>query len=342
MISTTIARRVASPLAGDYPLATTYHREALAADLDVMVPTAEEAVAESTGLHAAGRADVALVDRTEWVTRNLGSFGHLLVPLEEALAERLGADGKPSSVASMFMSVEMGALLGLLSRRVLGQYELVLPTGEDGDVVSFVAPNLLEMERSNQFKPSDFRTWVALHEMAHRAQFQAVPWMKDYFNGLVESVVSTAIPRPGRFAETVREIIDRRLAGSPVIDDTGLIGLVSPPEQREVLDSIQALMSLLEGHGHVVMDRLGAEMLTSNDRMSRVLTRRRQNQRESWFFRLTGLNLKMRQYEDGARFIDEVTERASWDTVSVAWTEPAALPTLAEIGDADKWLTRVA
>ncbi len=342
MISTPVAKRVAASLAGNYPLASTYHRDALAADLEAIVPRAEEAVAESTGLHAPGAADVALVGRTDWVVRNLGSFGHLLAPLEEALVERLGEDSAPSSLAAMLMSVEMGALLGLLSRRVLGQYELVLPTGEEGDVVSFVAPNLMEMERTHQFKPSDFRMWVALHEMAHRAQFQAVPWMKEYFTGLVESVVGAAIPRPGRFSETVREIIDRRLAGTPVIDDSGLIGLVSPPEQREVLDSIQALMSLLEGHGHVVMGRLGAKMLVSNDRMSRVLTQRRQDQKTSWFFKLTGLNLKMRQYEDGARFIDRVTERASWEALSVAWTEPGAVPTLAEIGDADKWLTRVA
>ena len=82
--------------------------------------------------------------------------------------------------------MQTGALVGFMSKRVLGQYELVLPSSEgETDSIFFVGPNILALERAHQFNPAEFRAWIALHECAHRAQFLGVPWMKDYFLGLV-------------------------------------------------------------------------------------------------------------------------------------------------------------
>jgi coenzyme F420 biosynthesis associated uncharacterized protein len=240
------------------------------------------------------------------------------------------------------MQAEMTAILGVLARRVLGQYELVLPTGEDGDVVTFVGPNIMQLERAHQFRPEEFRFWVALHELTHRAQFQGVPWLRDYFMGLVAELVEQSRPEPGRMNRVIDEVTRRRGAGDPMIDERGLLGLFASSEQRVVIDKVQALMSLLEGHGHVVMDRLGHEHLRSQERMSKVLKARRKDKRTAAFFRLTGLEMKMNQYLKGEQFIKTVEREAGWEIIGYAFRGVGSLPTLEEIDDPGRWLRRVA
>jgi coenzyme F420 biosynthesis associated uncharacterized protein len=210
-----------------------------------------------------------------------------------------------------------------------------------GDVVAYVGPNILQMERTHQFKPSEFRFWVALHELTHRAQFQGIPWMRDYFLGLVAELVESARPEPGVLGRVVGELGQRRSAGLPLVDERGLLGLFGSPEQNAVIDKVQALMSLLEGHGHVVMDRVGAERLRSQARMSRVLKGRRQDKRTAAFFRLTGLEMKLKQYKQGERFVLAVEREAGWDAVRIAFRGASSLPDLDEIRDPGSWLRRV-
>jgi coenzyme F420 biosynthesis associated uncharacterized protein len=240
------------------------------------------------------------------------------------------------------MAAETRAILSILARRVLGQYELVLPTGERGDTVAYVGPNILQMERTHQFKPAEFRYWVALHELTHRAQFQGIPWMRDYFMGLVTDLVETTQPESGVLGRVMDEIGDRRASGQPILDERGLLGLFGSPEQNAIVDQVQALMSLLEGHGHVVMDRVGAERLRSQDRMSRVLKGRRHDKRTAAFFRLTGLEMKMKQYKQGEKFIRKVERESGWETIGIAFRGASSLPSLDEINNPSQWLRRVA
>lgn len=337
------AQRIGGLVAGAHPLAGSYHIEQLASTLPAVVAAANEAVAEETGLALAGLPEVAVVSRREWVERNVSAFSSMLEPAERRLAERIertGVDG--ANLAHRVVAGQTGAVLGFLARRVLGQYELVVPTGEQGDSIAFVGGNLLHMERAHQLNPKEFRTWVALHESAHRAQFVGVGWMRGYFSGLVTEMVESAVPDEARLSRLVEQIVSSRRTRTPVIDESGLLGLFSGPSQRAALDRIQALMSLLEGHGHVVMDRLGDRMLVSRPRMSSLLKARRSDPRTALFFKLTGLELKMRQYEEGERFVLAVEKQAGWQAISLAWSDAGALPTLAEIRAPKQWLKRVA
>jgi putative hydrolase len=178
--------------------------------------------------------------------------------------------------------------------------------------------------------------------LTHRAQFQGVPWLRQYFLGLVSELVEHSRPEPGRLNRVLAELTRRRGAGDPMIDERGLLGLFASSEQQAVIDKVQALMSLLEGHGHVVMDRLGHEHLRSQERMSRVLKARRKDKRTAAFFRLTGLEMKMNQYSKGERFIKSVEREAGWDTIGFAFRGAGSLPTLEEIESPERWLRRVA
>jgi coenzyme F420 biosynthesis associated uncharacterized protein len=336
-----LAERIAARVGGTYALADGYHGRILEETAPDIVRRAAEMAAEDTGLDGGGTPEVAVVGRSVWVERNLSFFAELLKPAEEAIEETLAEAGTRGGLSKRFMAAEMGALLGVLSRRVLGQYELVLPSDDRGDVVFLVAPNILALERQHQFKPSEFRFWLALHESTHRLQFVGVPWMRDYFFGLVKELVSLSKPEGSRLARLVAEVRDANAEGRPIIGEAGVLGLMATPTQREHLDKVQALMSLLEGHGHVVMDRIGERYLVTQRRMSALLKRRRTDPRTAALLRFTGMEMKLKQYELGEKFVKSVEKRAGWKSVDLAWISPEALPTRSEIDNPDKWLVRV-
>ena len=335
-----LAAGIAKRVAGRYPLEGTYHETRLRREAPGLVARAAELVSEETGLSGDGHPSVTVVSRAQWVETNVAAFGTLLAPAEARLGNQQGIG---ATIAGRVMGAELGAVLGFLSKRVLGQYELVLPTpdGEFGDSVLFVGANILAMEREHAFRPSEFRFWVALHECTHRLQFVGVPWLRPYFLGLVEELVATTKPEPGRIARVRDEIRVASTTGRPLVDDTGVFGLFATPDQRHLINRVQALMSLLEGHGHVVMDRIGARELVTQQRMSEVLKARRRDARTAILLRLIGMEMKLKQYELGERFILTVERRAGWRALDAAWDGPEHLPTLDEINDPDQWLARV-
>lgn len=343
-----VAADIAGRVAGRYPLGNTYHEHLLRSQAPEFVHRAGQLVEEETGLPGPGAPEIAVVSRAEWAERNIRFFSVLLEPTEERLAERFRASGmigkSAGAVSRRLVAAEMGALLGFLARRVLGQYELILPAGDEsnGDTVYLVGENVLSLERSHQFRPLEFRFWIALHECTHRLQFVGVPWMKDYFLGLVQDLVATTQPEPGRLGRLVDEARTAVAEGRPLIGETGLLGLFASEEQRALLNRLQALMSFLEGHGHVVMDRIGSRVLVTQERMSNTLKQRRKDPRTAALYRLTGLEMKMRQYELGEKFVLGVERQAGWEALNVAWSSPDHLPTLDEIEAPDRWLARVA
>lgn len=338
-----LAVPVATRIAGTYPLADTYHLAHMKSQVPGFFSEAAALVEKETGLTTPGAPEVRVVSRGEWAERNLATFARMLAPLEEKIASRLEEAGRSSpAFARRVIAIETGALLGLLAKRVLGQYELVLPEDESGDVVALVGANILALERQHQFRPFEFRMWIVLHEATHRAQFLGVPWLRDYFLSLIDQLVANAGPTPGRLSRLVAEVIEAGRNNRPLIDDSGLLGLFATPEQKSVIDRVQALMSLLEGHGHVVMDRIGARLLPSQDRMSAILKARRRDPRTAALFRLLGMEMKMKQYELGEAFIVEVEKEAGWPALDRAWAGPESLPTLPEIYSPGEWLRRVA
>jgi len=338
-----LATRVASRVAGEDPFARSYHADSLAPDFERFTTEAEQMVAEVTGLRSlAGPARARVTDRSGWVQANVRSFQRLLRPM----LERFGGSGNPlGALTSRITGAELGVVLGWMSTRVLGQYDLLIIEDEDPDdqdLVYYVGPNVLALERRYAFPPSEFRLWLALHEVTHRAQFTGVPWMRQHFLGLVESMVSTVGPEPSDVAGAVGRLVDAARRGRNPLADGGVMALLASDDQRRTMEQIAGLMSLLEGHGDVTMDRAGGARIPSADRFSRVLRQRRQQATGAvrLLQQLTGLEAKLAQYEQGERFIAavEATDPALMDRV---WEDPALLPALGEIRQPDTWVARV-
>jgi coenzyme F420 biosynthesis associated uncharacterized protein len=302
---------------------------------------AEGLVVEATGLHPSDPARAQVVDRSGWVRGNLISFRHLLEPVLGKVPTS-PTPGPLSGVARRVTGAQLGAVLGWMSTRVLGQYDLLLADGGAGDLVSYVGPNIVALERRYAFPPRQFRLWIALHEVTHRCQFTAVPWLRPHFLSLVDEALSGLSPDPKRFAEALRRVTAAIRQGCNPLEETGVLGLIASPEQLEVMNRIQAMMSLLEGHGNVTMDRAGADAVPEASRFSRVLReRRRQASAPARLLQqLTGIEAKLRQYEQGERFVTAVEAAGGPELFATVWRGPEYLPTMDEIRHPERWVMR--
>lgn len=308
-----------------------------------MTARAERLVGEFTGLVPEDEGRALALDRQQWVEANIASFRNTLAPFTAKVGERM-AQSPLAPAGRAVAGAEMGVLMGFLAQRVLGQYDLLVPSDGDADVdaVYYVGPNILALEKRYGFRPGDFRLWIALHEVTHRAQFRAVPWMKDYFMSLVDGAMGLIEHDPKRLVRALERAAECARKGRNPLDDGGIVALFASDEQRVVLDKVQALMSLLEGHGNVVMDRLGKRHVTGQERMSAALKARRQSGGPGAAFRkLVGIEMKMRQYEIGEEFITHLEQTVGIDALDAAWRGPDCLPTMAELEAPERWLERV-
>jgi coenzyme F420 biosynthesis associated uncharacterized protein len=341
-----LAERVAVKVAGREPFAQSYHYDSLEPDFVEFTSQAEDLVAATTGLRSlSGDARARVTDRAGWVRANIASFQRLLRPLIDKFEQRLtGSTFSP--ITQKAAGAEMGAMLGWMSTRVLGQYDLLIIEDEnpaDQDIVYYVGPNVLALEKLFAFPPREFRLWLALHEVTHRAQFTGVPWMREHFLGLVTESMDAVDPDPARFLAALDRVVSAVRQGDNPLEDGGVMALVASPEQREVLGRISGLMSLLEGHGDITMDRAGEGLVPGAERFSRVLSQRRQNARglTRLFQQLIGLEAKMNQYVQGERFINAVESAGGTELLDRVWQDPANLPTIEEIRDPDLWVARL-
>lgn len=337
------ARRVAGLVARTDPLAESYLGSSLHSDFATVTAEAQELVADFTGLRPPGDARAQVLDRSDWVEANVASMRRMLDPLIRRFAERL-ARNPFAPVSRQLAGTELGVLLGFLSQRVLGQYDpLVVEAGQPhGDAVYYVGPNVLSLEKRFAFRPRDFRTWLALHELTHRAQFTAVPWMREHFHALVGETLALVDPDPKAVLRTMRRAVEDLAAGRNPLDDGGIVALFASQEQRAVLARIQALMSLLEGHGNYVMAELGRRHVAGEERMAQALRARRQaGGLAAQVTKLLGLESKLRQYEVGERFVRAVVDEAGPRALDPVWRSPQALPTLAELDQPAEWIARV-
>lgn len=340
-----LARAVAAKVDRNEPQLSDSERIKMNADFERFTAQAEELVGVETGLRSLdGNARGRVADRADWVDANLRSFQRLLKPVLQKMEE--DSSGMGAVIGPKVAGLELGTMLGWMSKRVLGQYDLLVIEDEnpqDQDIVYYVGSNVAALEKRFAFPEEDFRLWLALHEVTHRAQFTGVPWMREHFLGLVSGMIEESDPDPQRFADGLKRAVEQIRNGEDPLAEGGLSAIFASEQQRALLDQVGGLMSLLEGHGDVTMDRAGEGIVHGAERFGRVLRQRRQNASRSMALiqKLVGLEAKMKQYAQGENFIEVVEEHGGRDLIDRVWESPVLLPKLAEIREPDLWIDRV-
>jgi coenzyme F420 biosynthesis associated uncharacterized protein len=326
---------VGSRVAGPGPDVSPDEAAAAVVELREGAARSTPLVQEFTGLHAEpGTAPVLVVDRKGWLRANADGFATILTPIVDKLAEKKGPPSAfAEAVGSRVTGAEVGLMLGFLGTKVLGQFDpFYAPHGR----LLLVAPNVVHVEREIHADPTDFRLWVCLHEETHRVQFTANPWLGDHLLAQMNELADTI--EPSALLEGLRRGAEAIRGGNGSVLD-----LVSSPEQKEILDRVTGVMSLLEGHADVVMDGVGPTVIPSVAQIRAKFNQRRQGvgALDKLLRRLLGLDAKMAQYRDGAAFVRHVVDKAGMDDFNAVWGGPSSLPSKAEIGDPDAWVARV-
>lgn len=333
------AATVGEKLARPGPASTDYTRRQVIDQLTEASRSAELPVREVTGMTEGGEIPEArIVDRPQWIRA-----------ATQSMRVMTGGSEKPRGVISgRITGAQTGAVLAFVSSGILGQYD---PFGPGGGELLLVYPNVIAVERQLRVQPYDFRLWVCLHEVTHRVQFRANPWLADHMSRalavLTEESSDDLAEMISRLSEFVRS---RRTDPNGVVADAnsnGMIGLlraVQSEPQREALDQLLVLGTLLEGHADHVMDAVGPSVVPSVATIRKRFDERRQRKQsplQRVVRMLLGIDAKLSQYTRGKAFVDHVVSTVGMDRFNAVWTGPETLPLPTEIDEPQRWIDRV-
>ncbi len=307
-----------------------------------------------------------MVDRPGWIAANLLTMRPLLDPLIDRLGT--GDDGPLSgparAVSGHLLGAQLGAVTGMLSQRVLGQYDVSLLDDSAPPRLLLLAPNLTGAARTLGVDREELIAWVAIHEVTHAVQFSGAPWLRKHLGEMLRELLAGLQIGPAggggsrstqegdsssSWTDDLRELLDRARGGGELrtlIDRARrgeLLRITLGDERWQLVERMQATMSLIEGHAEHTMDAVGADVLPTLERLRAAMTRRRASRGLPWrvLERVLGLELKMRQYEAGRRFCDAVVRAGGPELLAVAWRSPEELPSAAELAEPELWVGRI-
>ena len=356
LINWELAASTAARLAPAGPALGSAEIGAAVENLRLMADISVPHVHDITGLEAARDlrdSSVLVVDRASWAKANTQSFAVMLKPAMEKMLEGRRGTMSPgaASVSGAITGSQLGAVLAFLSSKVLGQYDPFSALAEDSTAPAagrllLVAPNIVQVERELNVAPEDFRLWVCLHEQTHRVQFAAAPWLRHHMlneiDNLSEHLLGNVDTLLERASAAARSLTDRTAAGTAP-GRGAILDLLQDPEEKASLSHLTAVMSLLEGHANVVMDAVDSSIVPSVKTIRQRFNARGKDRGvvEKFIRSLLGLDAKMRQYTDGAKFVRAVVDVAGMDGFNRVWESAGNLPTEPEIHDAKLWLERM-
>lgn len=289
---------------------------------------------------------IVVMDRREWLDANINNFTSLFQFIED-LYQRNARQRTVGAVMAAgmnrrLMSAQIGVLLGVLARKVLGQYDLSLLAPEPtAGALYFVEPNIDQITRGLELDPHDFRLWIALHETTHAYEFEAYPWVREHFNGLLRRYFDTVNEQlqgfRGGLGPMIGRIVENMNKGQHWME------ALQTPTQRALFNELQALMSLVEGYSNHIMNAIGVQVLPNFAEIERRIEQRKGTRSlgEQLFNRITGMDLKLLQYQQGQLFVDTVVQQRGIAFATKAWHSAENLPTLDEIRQPERWIARM-
>jgi coenzyme F420 biosynthesis associated uncharacterized protein len=290
---------------------------------------------------------IYVVDRREWLEANFTSFAHLFQPVEDLYQHNMQSHSLFTmlfgGLNSQVVGAQIGFLLGFLARRVLGQYDLSIfsPNPQSRGVLYFVEPNINLVQRQLGLSDEEFRLWITIHECTHVFQFEAYPWVRNYFQSLLNEFFGEMSNQLTTLGSGLQQMLEQVLRGNQ--DGRHWIEQMLTPTQRSVFERMQALMTVIEGYSNHTMDAIGSQIMPSFAEIERRVAERQANRPvfEVLFNRVTGMDLKLAQYREGEAFVNAVVAARGKAFANRVWRGPDYLPTQVEIRAPQRWIERI-
>ena len=274
-----VAQRVGEMLSG-----SNHYLGSQANGVQALAEQFAERVSAYTGLNPSEPLPaIESIDRPRWIEANIATMRPLLDPLTEKVGHGSGPFGPAiRSTTQLLLGAQVGAVTGVLSQRVLGQYDIALLEPQRPPRLLLLAPNLAQAARNLGLDREEFTAWVAIHEVTHAVQFGGAPWLREHLGTMLRELidgmqVGMGFGRALRFPGTsdLHKLVERLREGE-------VLRLGLGEDRWALVDRMQATMSLIEGHAEHVMDAVGAEQLPSLERMRTAMNRRRRERGWTW------------------------------------------------------------
>jgi putative hydrolase len=363
-----VARRTAESMAnvdmetGETPPATPVDPESARA-FDDVVRAVQLVVSEATGISATLTVSSRCVDRAMWSNLTLAGLEPVLGSLARALGRSEGGPSgedatpnpalgfSPDMLFAMMMplllGVWSGSMIGLLSHRALGQFDLPLPL-DGSPTLLFVTSNVDAFAEQWSLPVDELRYALALREVVHGAQ-REVKWVRERLVRLASAYVGAYELQADALDEQLHGFDPSDLSSFEAMGNLAgpdvLLGAMRTERQGPLLAELQRFVSVLEGYADVVVESLGERMVSTHARLDEALRRHRLERGDATGFvdRLLGLELDRGHYDVGVAFCRGVVERSNGtlDQLNRLWTDESMVPTEAELAAPGLWLARI-
>jgi putative hydrolase len=239
------------------------------------------------------------------------------------------------------IGMQTGSVIGAMAQTVLGQFDAPLPPAP-GTGTFLVVPNLEGFAAEHGLDPRQVRLWAAVRETAFQA-LTGVSWFGPHLASALAGFVATLEMRPEQMQERLEALQDPSRLEEMLTEPGGLSGLTPGPGHLDALESLQALLAVLDGYGEWITDRSAADLLPDADRIRHAVADRRDDPSpaEHALDQAVGLRLERSLSGTGSRFCDEVARRWGDEALGRLWEGPETIPTRPELDDALGWAARV-
>ena len=336
--------------------------------LEQLAPIADMHVRNYTGLTTGtgtGLPSLVVTNHSTWVHHTLESYKPLFTQLAAALsnpsvdAPQPGTelDSETDQISAMMsslnkmmapamMGMSIGSMIGQLSLRAFGQYDLPIPR-EPKNQMLLVASNVEQFANDWSIAVDDMRMWVLIHELTSHAVL-SVDYVRDSINQQISKYIAAFRPNPNALMDRLTTMDlgttdPMAMMQKFLTDPTIILGAVLSPEQERQAPVLDAMIASIIGYIDHSVDAISALVLGGGEQIAEAVRRRRVESapHDSFVEQLLGLRLTRQQVERGHAFAAGVTERAGHDGLSQLFNSAGNLPTPNELDAPGLWLARI-
>ncbi len=326
-------------------------------------PVADLHVRDVTGLSTSDTTQPPMIDvvtRSTWTHHTLDAFkfyfsdflGNASSASNESGLE-LESNGMDAMMANLtkmmapaMLGMSVGSMIGQLSLRAFGQYDLPIPR-EPKSQLLFVARNSEEFAEDWSIKVEDMQMWLLIQELTFHALFR-ISFIRNAITNSVKQHVAGFRPNPNALGQRLTNIdvsntdpaaIMQQLLGDP----TMLLGSERSAPQKALAPKLDAMISAIVCYVDHVVDTVASRILGNGAQISEAFRRRRveSSSQDQYVEQLFGIYLTDDQVDRGQRFIAGVIERAGENGLAKLWTRDGNLPTPNEIAAPGLWIERI-
>lgn len=340
--------------------------------LEQLAPIADMHVRDYTGLATGtGNAlpNLNVTNHSTWVHHTLESYQPLFTQLATMLSKpnpdqtqastelerdtELDSDQITSMMASLskmmapaMMGMSIGSMIGQLSLRAFGQYDLPIPR-EPRNQLLLVASNIEQFANDWSIATDDMRMWVLVHELTSHAVL-SVDHVRTTINEQIGKYIAGFRPNPNALMDRLATMDlgtsdPMAMMQKMLTDPTIFLGAVRSPEQQRQAPVLDAMIASIIGYIDLSVDAISEQLLGGGDQIAEAVRRRRveSSPQDTFVEQLLGLRLTRAQVERGHAFVTGVTERAGHNGLAQLFSQAGNLPTPNELDAPGLWLARI-